>query len=160
MRSWQLLEEVAAFFPDCVAGAKGAEPEGASGGENAASQTSPDARWQVDWPAALKVVNGDRELLREIAGAFLQEAVSVMDGLKKSLAEQDEATAGRLAHTIKASFRTIGVVGAHDVAYECEQAAKNGQLEIVASRLPELAEAADRVSEQLTTYIDTGRVPS
>ena len=160
VRSWQLLEEVAAFFPDCVAGAKGAEPEGASGGENAASQTSPDARWQVDWPAALKVVNGDRELLREIAGAFLQEAVSVMDGLKKSLAEQDEATAGRLAHTIKASFRTIGVVGAHDVAYECEQAAKNGQLEIVASRLPELAEAADRVSEQLTTYIDTGRVPS
>ena len=155
VRSWQLLEEIAAFFPDSVT----QELESEAVSENEAA-SEPDARWQVDWPAALKVVNGDRELLQEIAGAFLQEVATVMSGLEKSLAEQDDATAGRLAHTIKASFRTIGVVSAHDVAYECEKAAKGGQLEIVTERLPELQAAAECVSAQLRTFIDTGRIPS
>jgi len=155
VRSWQLLEEIAAFFPDSVA--QKVETEATSGNDAAAE---PDARWQVDWPAALKVVNGDRGLLQEIAGAFLQEVATVMSDLETSLKEQDHATARRLAHTIKASFRTIGVASAHDVAYECEKAAKSGQLQIITSRLPELQAAAERVSAQLRTFIDTGRVPS
>jgi PAS domain S-box-containing protein len=161
VRSWQLLEEIAAFFPGCVSGSAS---DGASADSRSDSdsdlQSGKDWQWKIDWPAALKVVNGDRDLLREIAQAFIEESQEIMPQLRAALTEGDEATAGRLAHTIKASFRTIGVAEAHDVALACEQAAKGGQMEVVSDRLPELAEATEKVCEQLAGFIDTRRVPS
>jgi two-component system sensor histidine kinase/response regulator len=162
VRSWQLLEEIAAFFPDCATGSATGKDSAVdpSAKGDPTSQSGDEPRWQIDWPAAFKVVNGDRELLGEISQAFLDESAEIMPALRKAVADGDEVTAGRLAHTMKASFRTIGVDGAHDVALACEQAAKEGRLEVVIDRLPELAEATEVVCRQLSGFIDTGRVPS
>ena len=159
VRSWRLLEEIAAFFPGSVS--ESASDEASNDPDcDSNSRSGKDRQWKIDWPAALKVVNGDRELLREIAQAFIEESREIMPQLRTALAEGDETTAGRLAHTMKASFRTIGVDGAHDLALACELAAKGGQIEIVSDRLPELAAAMEKVCEQLAGFIDSGRVPS
>jgi PAS domain S-box-containing protein len=160
VRSWQLLEEIAAFFPDGVTESATAEDSADSQAEASNLQSDNESRWQIDWPAALKVVNGDRELLGEIGQAFLEEAAQIMPELRSSVANGDGTTARRLAHTMKASFRTIGVAEAHDLAFACEQAAKDGRLEFVNDRLPELAEATDLVCRQLSGFIESGQVPS
>jgi len=159
VRSWQLLEEIAAFFAD--------DPTGLP--ETGSSTTQPDCAredsaaelpWRIRWPSALEVVNGDHELLREIALVFLEESASNLAGLRAALAGGDCATAGRLAHIMKASFRTLGVDSAHDVAYECEQSAKTGRMDSVGELIPDLAAAADEVTAQLHGFIETGQIPS
>ena len=111
----------------------------------------------MDWAIAEQTVLGDRELLKEIVVAFLEEAILVRDGIRLALKSNDAGTAGRLAHTIKAGFRTFGAQDAHDVAFFCEQAAKQMRLDEVAKMLPELESAISDVCEELRGFLNTGR---
>ncbi len=122
--------------------------------QDAVAQTR---RFAVDWAIAEQTVLGDRELLKEIVVAFLEEAILVRDGIRLALKSNDAGTAGRLAHTIKAGFRTFGAQDAHDVAFFCEQAAKQARLDDVAKMLPELESAISDVSGELQGFLNTGR---
>ena len=157
VRPWQLINALSRFF------AEDARTVGVSREEATASVTHSDEvtaeKYQVDWPVALKITQGDRDLLREIAGAFLEEVRIVMADLKYALKKEDAPTAQRMAHTIKANFRTFGVTDAHDLAFECEKAGKAGELELVRGQLTELQEASKEVSSQLRSFIDTGQFP-
>lgn len=113
--------------------------------------------YNVDWSIAEQTVLGDRELLIEIAAAFIEEAETVRSGLRAALDVDDAKTAARLAHTIKAGFRTFGAQAAHDVAWQCEQAGKQQQLDEVARMLPELEVAVFEVSSQLRDFLNTER---
>ena len=107
----------------------------------------------------MRITQGDRDLLREIAGAFLEEGRIVLADLKYALKKEDAPTAQRMAHTIKANFRTFGVADAHDLAFECEKAGKAGDLKFVAENLAEIQKASKVVSSQLRAFIDTGQFP-
>ena len=50
----------------------------------------------MDWAIAEQTVLGDRELLKEIVVAFLEEAILVRDGIRLALKSNDAGTAGRL----------------------------------------------------------------
>mgnify|MGYP002629833409 FL=1 len=159
VRPWQLINALSRFF------AEDARTVGVSREENAAAivqaggETVAPESYQVNWPAALRITQGDRDLLREIAGAFLEEVRIVMPDLKFALKKEDAKTAQRMAHTIKANFRTFGVTDAHDLAFDCEKAGKAGELDRVRENLAELQEASKAVSSQLRDFIDTGRFP-
>ncbi len=114
-------------------------------------------QFSVDWSVAEQTVVGDRELLIEIAAAFIEEAAMVQAGLRAALNAADAKTASRLAHTIKAGFRTFGAQGAHDVAWHCEQSAKQQELEEVARMLPELEEAIASIGTQLREFLNSER---
>ena len=79
--------------------------------------------------------------------------------MKYALKKEDAPTAQRMAHTIKANFRTFGVSDAHDLSFECEKAGKTGDLKYVAEHLAEIQEASKVVSSQLREFIDTGQFP-
>jgi HPt (histidine-containing phosphotransfer) domain-containing protein len=159
VRPWQLINALSGFF------AEDARTVGVSREEVAAKIVVADGEsgsqesYQVDWPVALKITQGDRGLLREIAGAFLEEGRIVMADLKYALKKDDAKTAQRMAHTIKANFRTFGVSDAHDLAFDCEKAGKDGELDRIREHLAELQEASKVVSLQLRAFIDTGRFP-
>lgn len=112
-------------------------------------------RFCVSWSVAEQTVLGDNDLLKEIAAAFLEEAKLVQTGLRAALTNGDAATAARMAHTIKAGFRTFGAQDAHDVAWHCEQAAKQQQLQEVSRLLPELEVAIANVCSQLQEFLNT-----
>lgn len=117
------------------------------------------AAFQVDWAASLRIVAGDRGLLREVAQAYLFESKEVMKGLRAAFKVGDHATVRRLAHTIKASFRTFGVNDAFELAFACENACRDGDLEKAQSLMPELKRAVEDTSAQLLKFIDTRQVP-
>jgi len=159
VRPWQLINTLSRFF------AEDAHTVGVSGEKKTAASVPADREastqesYQVDWPVALKITQGDRGLLREIAGAFLEEVRIVMADLKYALKKDDAKTAQRMAHTIKANFRTFGVTDAHDVAFDCEKAGKAGELDRIRENLAELQKASKVVSSQLRDFIDTGQFP-
>ncbi len=159
VRPWQLINALSQFF------AEDARTVGVSREEAVSAATLEDAvpvpaeKYRVDWPVALRITQGDRDLLREIAGAFLEEGRIVLADLKYALKNDDAKTTQRMAHTIKANFRTFGVNDAHDLAFECEKAGKAGDLRYVAEHLAELQEASKVVSSQLRAFIDTRQFP-
>ena len=159
VRPWQLINTLSRFF------AEDAHTVGVSGEKKIAASVPADREastqesYQVDWPVALKITQGDRGLLREIAGAFLEEVRIVMADLKYALKKDDAKTAQRMAHTIKANFRTFGVTDAHDVAFDCEKAGEAGDLDQIREHLAELQKASKVVSSQLRDFIDTGQFP-
>jgi PAS domain S-box-containing protein len=161
VRAWRLLEAMAGQVP--------AEPgqiivtqDPPESSDDAIESESPmDATipYAVDWPVSIKIVQGDLDLLRDVIDAFKEESGIVLGGLRKALVEEDQKTAQRMAHTIKASFRTFGIDDAYDLAYECEVASREGRLDDVQSRLSELEKATRVVEEQFQSFVDTGRIP-
>src|SRR4029077_5619069 len=70
----------------------------------------------VDWSVALQRVEGDRELLREIADVFLEESNKLLAEIRQALDSADAPRLRRAAHTLKGSM-------AHFVGSEtCEPA--------------------------------------
>jgi PAS domain S-box-containing protein len=105
VRPWQLINALSRFFAEDARTAgvsrEDATAESQAGGESVSQQS-----YCVDWSVALRITQGDRDLLREIAGAFLEESRIVLADLKYALKKDDGATAQRMAHTIKANFRS------------------------------------------------------
>ena len=164
VRPWQLLNALSQFFSEDTQTVGASREQAGQGDLQAAVGVSPDGAasvepYRVDWTVALRITQGDRELLREIASAFLEECRIVLADLKHALKKEDAPTAQRMAHTIKANFRTFGVDDAHDLAFECEKAGKAGDLNRVAENLGELVEASRVISSQLRDFIDTGQFP-
>ena len=157
VRSWQLKQEIAGFFPEGTVTVSANRSSEIVSADDAVK----DARcaYIVDWPKPLKIVQGDRDLLREVAAAFLEESRMVMRDLKKAAEAGDARSFQRAAHTIKASFRTFGVESAHDLAFDLECAGKEERIDSVTERIPELEAAVESVTEQLKHFVDTREIP-
>ena len=159
VRPWQLINALSQFFAEDAHAVGVSREEAVSAATLEDADPAPAEKYRVDWPVALRITQGDRDLLREIAGAFLEESRIVLADLKYALKNDDAKTSQRMAHTIKANFRTFGVNDAHDLAFECEKAGKAGDLKYVAEHLAELQEASKVVSSQLRDFIDTRQFP-
>jgi two-component system, sensor histidine kinase and response regulator len=105
----------------------------------------------MDWTVALQNVGGDHDLLRSVAIAALDEWPMFIDQLRTSIASHDQATIHRIAHTFKGAFRTLGAQEAYTLADRLESAATTDGL--AGFPLPELLEAIESVTVQLTTFV-------
>jgi CheY-like chemotaxis protein/HPt (histidine-containing phosphotransfer) domain-containing protein len=93
-------------------------------------ETMPEAAEHViDWNAALRICAGDRELLREIAEAFLEEQPRRIDEIRRAIDTADWELLHRAAHTIKGSMRYFGADAVFDRAFGLEQLAASRSLE-------------------------------
>ena len=109
-----------------------------------------------DRAVALEQVAGDLELLREIAGLFLQDAPRWLADIKSGIARRDGDTLERAAHTLKGAISTFGVKSAHALALQLEQMGRGRnftdaeavgrQLEQEIARLQPVLEALQRES--------------
>jgi HPt (histidine-containing phosphotransfer) domain-containing protein len=111
-----------------------------------------------DIAAALERVEGDRELLEELAQLFVEECPKGMQEIADALAAGNPALLERHAHTMKGSSANIGASAAAAAALALEQEARSGDLSHaredfqvlqaeIARLLPELeAVTAKRVS--------------
>ena len=83
----------------------------------------------IDWEAALKICGGDRELLRDIAAAFLEEQPRRIDEIRRAIDTADWELLHRAAHTIKGSMRYFGASAVFDRAFGLEQLAARKSLD-------------------------------
>ncbi len=70
----------------------------------------PAAAWKST--EALKLLNGDSELLRELCQIFLTESPKLMQKLQQALLEKDFDALMRAAHSLKGEVSYLGAPGA------------------------------------------------
>ncbi len=94
-------------------------PAAANGGE---------AEAPLDWAAALKAVGGDEEILRDLAGVFLETSPRWLEELGAAVARRDVAVVRRLGHTMKGSLSQLGATAARAAAERLETMGQGGDL--------------------------------
>jgi HPt (histidine-containing phosphotransfer) domain-containing protein len=119
----------------------------------AAANDTPESPW-LDETAALKNLDGDRELYVEMIQMFLQENTGEMDKIRLLLAEGDHNGAHRVAHTLKGLAGTLGLPRLQQAALAVDQAFKNMQYEQLSTLLPRLEQEFGKAIQGLKDVYD------
>jgi two-component system sensor histidine kinase/response regulator len=72
--------------------------------------------------------DGDSELLKELAGIFLQECPRMLEDIREALRSMNPKALKRAVHTLKGSVGNFAMPGPWETAQRLELLAKSGQL--------------------------------
>jgi FOG: HPt domain len=92
---------------------------------------------------------GDAESLRNLLGDFVSQTPELMEQIATAVAQGDAATLGKAAHTLKGSARAIGADEFAAIAFELEQAGKQGDL----SNAPDALQRLQTYWRSLEAYL-------
>jgi two-component system, sensor histidine kinase and response regulator len=98
-----------------------------------------------DFTAALHYVGGDRALLDELLGIFVEDAPVRMDAIRKAIAGGEATELTREAHTLKGALKVIGATTAAGLAQGLEALARDGDM----SEADKLSTALEREMDRL-----------
>jgi len=74
----------------------------------------------IDWTIALVHVDGDRQLLVELAALFAQDCPRLLLEARESIAQNDHSKLERAAHTLKGRLAFFGIHDLRDKALRLE----------------------------------------
>lgn len=86
----------------------------------------------------LRRLMGDESLVVHIVSGFLVDLPKQIEALRLHLREEDQRSSRHICHNIKGAAANIAAPGLRKTASEMEAAAKEGDMELVRSLLPEL----------------------
>jgi HPt (histidine-containing phosphotransfer) domain-containing protein len=118
------------------------------------SEAAASATEVIDWSAALQATDGDLDLLRIVAQAFLREAGAHLAGLRQAVAAGDAVTIQRLGHLLKGLLSTFGAGAGRSLAERLEAMGKQADLSGAAECLAGLDEQVRLVSDVLTAFVE------
>jgi PAS domain S-box-containing protein len=130
--------------------------EGNGGSGESGAAVLPVGVGVVDWQRAMDVVQGDRDLLRDVISTFLDECNSMVNAIRLSIAEKNREALHRSAHTLKGSMRYFGADESYERCLELENMGKDSQFEAAAELLPRLEIELDRIMPALSAFSRTG----
>lgn len=93
----------------------------------------------LDHELAMSRVGGDAELLRELAGLFLEEYPRLVAELREAHQQGDAKRVESTAHGLKGSVANFGAKPAVDAALQIEQLGRVGNLTAVGETLQTLS---------------------
>ena len=103
-------------------------PDNANARQPPPASVSDDRLADLDWQGALKQLEGDKQLLRELTEMFLQQYPDLMAAIDQALAKQDAQELRRAAHTLKSSAHVIGAKKTAAAALVLENLSRDNQL--------------------------------
>jgi PAS domain S-box-containing protein len=106
-------------------------------------EAAPEAGF--DFTAALHYVGGDRMLLDELLGIFVEDAPVRMEAIRKAIAGGEVPELAREAHTLKGALKVIGATTAAGLAQGLEALARDGNM----SEADKLSTAFEREMDRL-----------
>ena len=80
----------------------------------------------VDWDVALASVNGDRGLLEQVIGAFLEESVQLQGQISTAIKNDDAELLHRCGHTLKGTMNSLGAENWSHMALRLEELGATG----------------------------------
>jgi PAS domain S-box-containing protein len=114
--------------------------------DSVAPMTSLDSQ---NWEQALRTVEGDRDMLRDILPALIDETSAALIRLRLALQEQSAQHVAQAAHSLKGTLKIFGRTETGDLAERLEALGKTGNLvggdELLASLQPKLNALLDDV---------------
>lgn len=112
-----------------------------------------EATLMLDHHAALRNVDGDAELLREIGILFLQEYPLALAKLRTAIDKRDPSCIERMAHSLKGTVVTFGEGAPFQAARKLQHCGRSGDLMQVESDLQELEYSLERLGREIQTLI-------
>jgi CheY-like chemotaxis protein/HPt (histidine-containing phosphotransfer) domain-containing protein len=106
----------------------------------------------ADRAVALEYVAGDEELLRELAGLFVEDCPRLLNELNAAITGSDAAGVRRLSHTIKGTVSNFGAASAAEAAQRLESLGNDDRLANAAGLFTDLKGQLDRVTVELTAW--------
>jgi len=113
----------------------------------------------VDWGTALQAVQHDRDLLRIIVEAFLEEYPLLLQRLRDAVATSSPDSVAAAAHALKGSIRNFGETPPYRAALELETQARAGSTNGAQRHLATIERGLDRLVPELQRFMTTGLVP-
>lgn len=101
----------------------------------------------------LQRLDGDRDLLAEIAGIFVADAPAMVADVVAAIAAGDAAAVSRAAHRLKGSILTFGAPQAVAAALSLETNGRAGDLTTAAAEAERLREHVETLREALATLV-------
>ncbi|MCA9069008.1 MAG: response regulator, partial [Planctomycetaceae bacterium] len=113
----------------------------------------PSNHGRLDWRQALEFVDGDKELFRTVAEAFLDECPVLVQQLRRAIVSGDLATAQKHAHTLKGSANTVGGLTVATLAEKIELATRRRDLSHGLEDWQALKSESDSLCDELIHFV-------
>jgi CheY-like chemotaxis protein/HPt (histidine-containing phosphotransfer) domain-containing protein len=110
----------------------------------------------LDLEDALGRVDGDRELLEEIASLFLETCPGWLEDLRRGLDESNAEQIRRAAHTLKGSASSFGARPLIESALRVEQIGASQDLESAGAAAHELELYVEALAGELRGFLEEG----
>jgi HPt (histidine-containing phosphotransfer) domain-containing protein len=110
----------------------------------------------IDLAALMDRLAGDRELLQELIGLYLDDEQTLIDQVAAAVAAGDAVWLGRSAHTLKGSVGNFCAASAHGAAAALEAAAREGRMADAQPLFDRLVIELDKVRSALRS-LTTGK---
>jgi len=94
----------------------------------ASKDNVPIAKDIFDLSKALEVVDGDKDLFKEIVDLFLENLPDSIAQIREAIANSDASALDKAAHSLKGSVGNFGTKRAFEAAYRLELIGKEGRL--------------------------------
>lgn len=104
---------------------------------------------KLDCAVALERLGGDAELLREVAGLFLEEYPLLMDEIQAAAMTGDADSLQRAAHSMKGSVSNFGADEVYQAAFTLEKLGRAGELDALEPSITLLASALENIRPAL-----------
>jgi two-component system, sensor histidine kinase and response regulator len=105
-----------------------------------------------DLEAALQSVDGDRELLVEMAELFLQDSDRLLEEIRQAIQAGSASGLHHSAHTLKGSVANFAADEARDTAFQLEMMGRSGNLTGASTRYTALVAEMRRVEADLLEF--------
>ena len=134
-------------------------PSSLRGGFSSEISMLPPAALAFDVSAALDHAGGDRELLQEVLGVFVEESPGWLRDLSSAAAKKDAQRLRIAAHTIKGAASNCGADDTAAMAAAVERLAAAGDVAGAAARAAELGASLKQLAMGVSTYLRDERRP-
>ena len=111
------------------------------------------ARPACDLEAALRSLEGDSDLLNEMALIFLEESVKMKAAIHEGVESGDANALMRSAHNIKGSVANFAAEGARSAAHQLEMIGRSGDLIEVPAKYEAFLKEIEVVEAELRRYV-------
>ncbi|MBT6494474.1 MAG: response regulator, partial [Planctomycetaceae bacterium] len=147
----KLHEQIAQFY---------SQPASSEAAGADAPQSDGPVGEAIDWSVAMESVQGDEELLRVVAKAFLVERKEQQRELGASIESGDADGVRRTAHLLKGVSSTFGAHAAMARAEELEAKGRSNNLDGAPELFTSLCDAIDRAADVLTEFVNKDNASS
>ncbi len=112
----------------------------------------PPLQTSFDINEALDRMDGDRDLLREMAEILLDDVPIQLQAIKEALAEDNFEQVSRAAHTLKGAVGNLAARAAQQAAYQLEQSARNRKTDRLADDVRAVQKEVARLLPELQRF--------
>jgi two-component system, sensor histidine kinase and response regulator len=142
IRAKDLFAAIESMFPD-----RPPPPPGTPDGSARPEGTG------VEWSDALRAVQGNRDLLRTVIEAALEELPRLVAAIHGAVADRDATKLRLTAHTLKGSLRYFGMTPALEAACHLEQMGQDGKLDAAPDACATLETETERMVRSLSRHL-------